>query len=133
MRSMDDAKELTPEQIEMGKKVLPDNPHGLLVDLLDKGFLRLGAERLGFLGCVDPMQANFVLHVLPIENRERIAVGDVHDLAGELVKCRARPARPAAWPGNSARMMGQKKGTGPLFAGQQMDLSPFLFENPRHA
>ena len=46
---------------------------------------RAVAERLAFLGCVDPGQADFVLLEAGVEQGDGVAVGDRDDAAGEFV------------------------------------------------
>ena len=60
-----------------------------------KMLLRLLPERLGLLGSVNSVKADFVLRVRRVEDRDRVAVRDLYDSPADLrkrrVRLRARP------------------------------------------
>ena len=57
--------------------LFPDDAHGPFVNLLGKGFLRLGSECLPLLRGVDSVEADLVLNLARVQDGQCVAVGDV--------------------------------------------------------
>jgi hypothetical protein len=64
--------------------------HSLAEHFVSKILSRLGPERLALFWRIDSCEANLVLHFIRIEDGERVAVGNLHDLPGERVGLRLR-------------------------------------------